>query len=192
MKNIMVDLETLGKGSNAVIVSIGAVQFDETGLGATFYRNVQPKSCVDVGMSIDVDTVMWWMKQGDDARKALTLPGDPLFKVLCDFSDYARHCGSLDEVTLWGNGATFDNVILGNAYDLSGLARPWAFWNDRCHRTLKNLYPGIQAPKPAVAHNALEDAKAQALHASRILAHIHGGHADDSVQPIPQGGTAHA
>lgn len=172
MKNIMVDLETLGKGSNAVIVSIGAVAFDETGLGATFYRNVAPQSCVDIGMTIDVDTIMWWMKQGDDARKALTLPGDPIYKVLAEFRDYVNHCAPADEVALWGNGATFDNVILGTAYKLCDLERPWAYWNDRCHRTLKNLFPDIPAPKPKVAHNALEDAIAQALHASQILAKL--------------------
>lgn len=173
MNNIMVDIETLGKGSNAVIMSVGAVVFDETGLGQTFYRNVAPQSCVDIGMTIDVDTVMWWMKQGDDARKVLAIPGDAIQKVLSEFSDFVTHCGApAKDIKVWGNGATFDNVILGNAYKLAGMEQPWAFWNDRCHRTLKNMFPNMIAPKPGVAHNALEDAIAQAKHASAMLAKL--------------------
>jgi exodeoxyribonuclease VIII len=36
-KNIMLDLETMGNNSNSAIVAIGAVEFDENGLGSDFY-----------------------------------------------------------------------------------------------------------------------------------------------------------
>ena len=58
--NVMVDLETLGNGSESVIISIGAVEFDpETGeLGREFYKVVDAQSCVDAGLKIDASTVM--------------------------------------------------------------------------------------------------------------------------------------
>jgi len=171
MNNIMLDLETLGKSSNAVIIAIGAVQFDHTGLGQTFYTTVDPQSSVDLGMKMDVSTVMWWMKQSDAARAAFDRAGAPILTALHNFADYVKDCAG-DKAEVWGNGATFDNVILGNAYELASLPKPWPYWGDRCHRTLKNLYPQIAAGKVGTAHNALDDAVSQAHHASKILAHI--------------------
>jgi exodeoxyribonuclease VIII len=166
MKNVMVDLETLGNGSNAVIISIGAVEFDETGLGREFYMRVDPQSCVDAGLKMDVSTVMWWMQQSDAARSAFKGPGAvPLDVALGEFSSWYPRGAAL-----WGNGATFDNVILGNAYKALGGAQPWAYWADRCYRTLKNLYPHVKLDRNGTYHNALDDAKSQALHAIAILA----------------------
>lgn len=172
MKNVMVDLETLGNNSESVIISIGAVEFDETGVGAVFYTTVDPQSCMDVGLKMDASTVMWWLRQSDAARRAfsgetyqpLTLPG-----ALTRFSEFFAACGA---EFVWGNGATFDNVILANAYAKVGLPRPWPYWGDRCYRTLKNLYPEVKMTNHGVAHNAKDDAIAQALHASAILGRI--------------------
>lgn len=164
MKNVMVDLETLGNGSNAVIISIGAVEFNETGLGRTFYANVDPQSCVDAGMQMDVSTVMWWMQQTEQSRAIFKKLNAPLRTVLEDFAAWYP-----PGAALWGNGATFDNVVLSNAYRALGGKQPWDFWNDRCYRTLKNLYPHIKLERSGVAHNALDDAKSQAAHAVELL-----------------------
>lgn len=181
MKNIMVDLETLGNGSNAVILSIGAVEFDETGLGSTFYTNVDPQSCVDIGMQIDVGTIMWWMKQGDDARKALQAPGAPVKEALASFSNWVTTMVG-EDAEVWGNGATFDNVILSNAYRLAGIKRPWSYRGDRCYRTMVAMYPQIKQDSIGVAHNALDDAIYQALRMSKILAHIKGASNAEVIQ----------
>lgn len=171
MKNIMVDLETLGKGSDAVIIAIGAVEFDETGVSSTFYTNVDPQSCVDIGMKMDVSTVMWWMQQSDAARSAFKDRGVHIGQALRDFGKFVELAAGRD-AEVWGNGATFDNVILANAYQLTKQVKPWQYWADRCFRTLRNLYPGIAAESFGTAHNAKDDAVKQAIHASKILAHI--------------------
>lgn len=71
--HIMVDIETMGKKSNAPIVSIGAVLFDlATGvLGETFYKVVSLESAVSWGAEIDPSTVIWWLKQSSEARSAI-------------------------------------------------------------------------------------------------------------------------
>lgn len=173
MNNIMVDLETLGNGSNAVIIAIGAVQFDETGLGRTFYTTVDAQSCVDIGLRMDVSTVMWWMKQSNEARAAFDLPGERINNALHYFSAYIAETAG-DKAEVWGNGATFDNVILANAYEEAGMKKPWKYWADRCYRTMKNMYPQITAEDVGTAHNALDDAMYQALHMVKILTHIKG------------------
>lgn len=168
MINVMVDLETLGNGGNAVIIAIGAVEFDTaTGLlGREFYEVVDAQSCVDRGMEIDASTVMWWMKQSAEARAAFDKPGIPLTEALHRFSTWYP---TAVKTPLWGNGATFDNVILANAYKRARLSRPWGYQSDRCYRTLKALRPEVKQEAIGVAHNALDDAKYQALHAIKLL-----------------------
>jgi len=166
MSEVMVDLETLGNGSNAAIISIGAVAFDPASgqITSEFYVNVDPQSCIDAGLKMDVSTVMWWMKQSDDARAAFTKPSVPLALALDMFKGwYPQGAG------MWGNGATFDNVILDNAFKATGINRPWHFTKDRCYRTLKSLRPDIKQDRVGTHHNALDDAKFQALHASKLL-----------------------
>lgn len=173
MDNIMVDLETLDNGPTSAILSIGAVAFNEIGPGDEFYTVVKVKSCTDVGLTLNADTVMWWMQQSDAARAAFNNnEAMHLREALRRFEQFITSAtGDPRKAKVWGNGATFDNVILANAYRASGLDRPWKYSNDRCYRTLKNLYPWVKGPASgAVKHNALEDARWQARHASSILA----------------------
>lgn len=167
MADVMVDLETMGTGSNAVILSIGAVWFDDTGLGSTFYTNVDQQSCLDVGLTKDASTEQWWAAQSAAARNALNENAVPLSEALRAFSN----CFEGDEC-VWGNGATFDNVILANAYKALGVKQPWSYSKDRCYRTLKSLYPAVMMERVGTHHNALDDAKSQALHAIEILKHV--------------------
>ena len=170
MKNVMVDLETLGTSSNAVIIAIGAVEFcKDAGLGRSFYEVIDPQSCVDQGLKIDVSTVMWWMKQSDAARAAFDQPNRHMNAVLLEFALWFP-----GGAALWGNGATFDNVILNNAYESARIKRPWERWSDRCYRTLKNLRPDIKLDRDGTHHHALDDAKTQALHAIQILKAMEG------------------
>lgn len=61
--NIMLDLETLGNRSGAVIVAIGAVEFHGGEIIKEFYQRVDAESCVALGLKMDVSTVMWWLGQ---------------------------------------------------------------------------------------------------------------------------------
>ena len=107
-------METMGSDSDAAVVAIGAVKFDPaTGkTGEEFYEVVDLQS--------SVDAVMWWMRQEDEARKKISeVKGVPLRDALVRFSEWFG-----DDKPVWGDGATFDNVILSNAYSLTGLKRP--------------------------------------------------------------------
>jgi hypothetical protein len=116
---------------------------------------------------MDAGTVMWWMRQSDEARKAIyepKLPAGKLRDVLLEFTDWYTHTAMGGAV--WGNGATFDNVILRNAFTAVGLDTPWRYIDDRCFRTLRSLYPNAEIPKiKGVAHHALDDAIWQAKYA---------------------------
>lgn len=172
MNNIMLDLETLGTRPNAPIIAIGAVEFDsKTGkLGNSFYEVIDFKSAVEAGGVIDPDTVMWWMKQSDEARGAFSRTGMQLESALTAFRLWLLDCShNLDIVKIWGNGASFDNVLLAESYKRCGYEVPWKFWNDMCYRTVKNLNLHIKMSRTGTAHNALDDAKSQVLHLMSIL-----------------------
>jgi exodeoxyribonuclease VIII len=171
-KDVMIDLETMGTAANAAIVAIGAVNFDShTGeIGSTFCRVVDLESSMAARGSVDAKTILWWVKQGAEAREAITAEGDHLLNVLQDFSRWLTgneenaHLYSPSEVYLWGNGAEFDNAILASAYRNSLITLPWKFWNDRCYRTVKAMHPEIKMERTGTHHNALDDAVSQAHH----------------------------
>lgn len=137
MKDIMVDIETFGTDSNAVIVSISAVKFDlVTGqIGEMFEYALDMKEQVKNGAIMDADTVMWWLSQSKEAQDMLTnLNKDTVYVVLKEFNAFC-----IDTNGIWGNGATFDNVIIRNLYARSGIPFVVGFWADRDVRTLVAL-----------------------------------------------------
>ena len=170
---IMLDLETMDTGSNAAIVAIGAVVFDRAlnKIVHRFYTGVSLQSAIDVGCTVNGDTVMWWLKQKEAARNALLFGANlSLSSALHHFTEW------LDNYTngnrrVWGNGSDFDNVILANAYKRCKLLVPWQYKYNRCYRTLCAEYPDIkfERPEDSVYHHALDDAESQAKHLMLIL-----------------------
>ena len=164
--HIMIDLETMGNRPNAPIIAIGAVAFDANGIDREFYEVVDLDSSVRSGAVIDPSTVMWWLQQSDEARASLfVMDGVTLSKALDKFSLWA----TVSHITgVWGNGATFDNVILAESYRRLDKVAPWPFWKDKCYRTVKGMYPDVKMERAGTHHNALDDAKSQALHLMKI------------------------
>ena len=179
MKNTMLDLETYGERPGCVILSIGAVLFDPDAgvLGEEFYTAVSLSSCLDHGLHLDPDTVKWWQRQSEEARQVITDAQAPTalsLPLACQaFSGWLDlHSVARDDRSVWGNGASFDQPILTEAYRVCGVERPWMFWNDECYRTIKKRRPLIKMEKSGVQHNALADAKQQALHLIKLLQDI--------------------
>lgn len=160
---IMLDLETMGTGPTAAIVAIGAVKFNQQGIHDRFYRSVTLVSSAEAGLTIDPDTVMWWLSKSEAARDRLLLDPICLRQALLAFSEWY---GEPDLCPMWGNGAPADNVWLRSAYKAVFMAPPWSFWNDRCYRTIKNMPRNLSVEFVRVGtyHNAVDDAESQAVH----------------------------
>lgn len=171
MNDIMLDLETMGNGPSAAIIAIGAVKFDITtrAIGDEFYAVVSLEESVAQGGVMDPATVMWWMRQSDEARKKFDAPKIEFNVALHSFANFIREGNQREDIKIWGNGAAFDNVILASAYRNAGFQTPWDFWGDRCYRTIKSLHPNVPMPRTGVYHCAVDDAKSQALHLINIL-----------------------
>jgi exodeoxyribonuclease VIII len=171
----MVDLETMGIQKDAVILSIGAVEFDHVrGYSAhKFYQNVDPDSCLAVGMSISQHTVEFWGRpEQAAAREFLQKDMLPIADALLAFRSWILRDTNHDEIEMWCNGM-FDLPILETAYLYTKLPHPWRFFNERDFRTMKMMWQQVPKPKfEGVKHSALADAVHQAEHLIAILKHI--------------------
>ena len=177
--HLMVDMETMGNSPDAPIVSIGAVFFDpSTGnTGAEFYQVVSLESSMSFGMKPDASTIQWWLKQSSEARSAILVDEAmglrETLELLADFIAENSANGS-HTVQLWGNGCSFDNVILRRAYALTDTPFAVPFWNDRDVRTMVELgksvgiNPRYDIPFEGDMHNALSDARHQVKYVSAI------------------------
>ena len=169
-RDIMIDLETLGTGSDAHILSIGACTMDHE---LTFHEVVGPQK-----RKIDVDTVRWWMDQSKDAQfviKQAAMSRMSLTSALAGLDDFIRTAG--ERVCIWSHGAGFDIAILENAYRQAGMITPWMFWNVRDTRTLIDVAKWkagekLEPTRKGTHHNALDDAKHQASWMMNIMAHL--------------------
>lgn len=173
--DVMVDLETLGSGPGCAILSIGAVAFDPKTLrlGAEFHTLVSTASCRALGLREETDTLAWWARQSPEARQVIAdaEASDVTLSAAMDaFAAFVRSHGGANRVRVWGNGADFDNAILAELCRRLGRPLPWAFWNSRCFRTLKGLRLAPEPDREGVHHNALDDARHQAVWALNIVA----------------------
>lgn len=171
----MLDLETMSNASSAAIVSMAALRFDPRGdrmetliadcLHPTqFYRRVRLSSSVEIGLTIDADTVMWWLKQDKSAQAELT--EGCTIHVAHALDQLGAWCFDNQIGYVWSHGAGFDVVILANAYNRLGRQTPWKYNHVRDTRTVYDL-AGIvlheePSPEGYLQHHALWDCWKQA------------------------------
>jgi len=164
--HVMIDLETLGTGPDAAVVSIGACRFNiNTGeIQSRFHEKVQFSPTMG---KIDPATVLWWFQQSEEARAAL-ISGQrlPLIDVLKNFRHWVNNgdCEFGNVAGLWSNGPTFDETILRHAFGRFDLHFGVSFRLSRCCRTFFMLAQefGIKPTPALIKHDALDDAIAQA------------------------------
>lgn len=185
----MVDIETLGNrpSSDFVILSVGIVAFDLEAQDTLDTIHADVSRCaewhLDAGEQrerhIDCDTVLWWLKQNEDAREAVIKARTiDMSSFLEQFTSFVHHhkIGRL-----WGNGPSFDNAALRHLFDSHAREFPLKFWCDRDLRTVQELYGRATGAKgrPEIegltAHSAIDDATKQVLQAQFMERRIRGG-----------------
>ena len=165
MKDVMIDLETLGTKSTAAIVQIGACYFDrETGeIGQTLKLNIQYPNGFGP-FTVDFGTVSWWLQQGEEARSSIL--GNAMYiaeamEILRDFLKGADN--------LWAH-ATFDLPIIQHAFDFCNFKNPVHFRGMRDIRTLMDLADHRSTvERTGTHHDALDDCKFQVQYCVEAL-----------------------
>lgn len=163
LEDLMVDLETLSTDSNGLILSISAVQFDfETGeIGSIFNMGVNIHQQIVKGAHLDGNTIEWWLQQDTSAfANVRGMYRRPVDEVINEFN-----CFIVDNKikNMWGNGCTFDNVMLRNMYKRHSRVFPLEFWADRDVRTVVDIF-GIdrrEIPFTGTKHNGVDDCRYQ-------------------------------
>jgi hypothetical protein len=163
----MIDIEGLGTGPDAAILTIAAQSFDPFGTGhydRHYYARITLES--QENRRIQDDTLAWWATQpeaqaeafADDNRIPLDQALDELYKLAWQH-DY-----------IWAQGPTYDINILEHAYKSYNKTQPWQFYRIRDSRTVLSLWPG--RPVPPTSHHALEDTRKQINILQQTLKHL--------------------
>lgn len=177
--HLMIDIEAFGKKADSPVVSIGAVFFDpSTGnTGSEFYKVISLESAMASGGVPDASTIIFWLKASPEARSELVMDDAiPLDDALLQLNEFIGEnaVNGPDSVQVWGNGATYDNVLLEASYDRTGIPCPWKFWNNRDVRTIVELgkavgcKPRYEIPFEGEPHKAISDALHQVKYVSAI------------------------
>jgi hypothetical protein len=174
----MIDLELKSLAHNAGILQIGAKVFKPLD-GSPLPEHVEDFGCFSMHINpqdsyghTSTSTMEWWSVQNPAVRDKVFSGTMSTGKALAEFDAWLAYavCDQLDKINVWGNAASFDLTILGNAYRGHEMPIPWEYYNEMCFRALKNLYPAEL--KPAFVgspHNAFHDAQFQAHWAENII-----------------------
>jgi len=161
----MIDIETLGKEPGSVILTIGGVKFDPNDptrepFGEFYYR-FDVDSQLEKGRETNEDTIAWWGTQ-DPAVMEEALGEDGRTSVPEVLAALNKWLVGTDNV--WAHGIVFDIVLMESLYKDFDMKYPWPFWKVRDSRTLFGILPkDPRKSKSFDAHNALEDARIQAV-----------------------------
>lgn len=164
--HMMIDLETIDTSASSVILSLGAVVFDNTRVLREREWVFDIDSQLKLGRTVTGNTIEWWMKQSDTARSVFTNTAIPKVTPQEFANQFTEFIGG-ETLKLWGNGADFDLSILIDFWHKtinSGFPSPapWKFGNHLCFRTfnkITNCKKLVQ--RTGTHHNALDDAKYQ-------------------------------
>lgn len=166
MKDLMIDIETLGTEPNTPVISIGAVFFDiETKkLGPEFYVILDINNQLDRGRKPTGNTIKWWMSQSETAKKIFFDTVETSTNNAMSLIEFVRFIVKHNPNTnVWGNGCNFDITIMENLLKDYGIETPWTFRNIMDLRTFRRFKANNKAIKALGTHHmALDDAKSQA------------------------------
>lgn len=141
-KDIMVDIETLGTGSDSTIFQIAAVAFDiKTGEHFSKFNRIADIAENDF-LDVDGSTLKWWLNTDKELLTKLLNDGFGSSEaLLTNFHDWltSLKVAVMDELYLWGNGILFDNKMIQHQFESIGLEYPIYYKNDRDVRTIVEL-----------------------------------------------------
>ncbi len=134
---VMLDIETVGKFDNSVLLSIAAIPFSldekpesfqelldrETNLFIKFRVKDQIKGIDCIPRYFDTDTAAWWKKQGSDAIEVSVLPKDSDLGVFEGLTKLKDWCARMNPKVVWTRG-NLDFSVIQHIWETSGMHGP--------------------------------------------------------------------
>ena len=162
MKDLMIDIETMGNTPNAVMIQLAGIFFDrKTGeTGREFCMSLNIEACERLGFVKDQSTEDWWKTQNQNVLHEILNKTETPIVVISKFVEFLGK--DIKDILVWSH-ATFDFPIVQNYLKkLTPSFMPYRGARDI--RTLVDL-SGIDLNKYDWAngktHNALDDCKFQ-------------------------------
>lgn len=171
--DICVDLETLGKGPNAVIIAIGACTFEpyiRKPASASFLALIQRDEAMKHGVA-DQDTIDWWGLQDKSLRQIVFGGSETSRSALVKFCSFVAK-QSPDNI--WANSPSFDCIILQSLFTALDLEYPFFHRRERDVRTVTALARDLSIAMPEnnsgyMKHHPLGDALHEAYQVQAVL-----------------------
>ena len=172
------DVETLGKRSNSVILSMACIYFDpdtkpshhELREGAFFAKFDVRDQHKRLGREMGQSTMDWWAKQCDNVKKASFIPHE----IDCRFEDgyeamrqWVKEKND-DKCWVWARG-NLDQLVMDDIEEQIGLTPifPYSRWRDVrtaidfLYNTTNGYcdvdYPGFDSRNDISKHNPIDD-----------------------------------
>ena len=163
-KSIMIDLETWGKSGGAVVVQVGAIEFNpETGEELSKLQLwIDAEDEMRRGFRCDASTLYWWFTQDKDAQ--LLACGKDWQREQCNRAWEKVNQFLKDATAIWAHGS-FDMPIVNTHLNHLRITPLYPYWAPKDLRTLVEI-AGIDTRKykaeaTGVLHNALDDCRLQ-------------------------------
>lgn len=186
--DLIIDIETLGVRSNAVILSFACAAFNiedrdtlKDIIDRSFYAKLDVPLQIKNGRKVEKSTVEWWSHQSKEARDVLKETSKDLgpIKALNMLNAYIEEHTKYDKKNsyIWSRGNAFDFPIMEDLYRENNIDIPWSVWKIRDVRTMIDVLTGSDdgnfdlgndMPEKFVQHHAMFDAALDVLKMQKI------------------------
>jgi hypothetical protein len=165
------DIETLSTKTDALVLSIGATQFDETKLSNPLHISVDIDEQLAMGREVSQDTLRWWFGQLVNMSE-VPFPSEitSVEHTIMALNSYFDECpGGSKEAVVWVRGPHFDWVILESLASWVNVKLGVRYSNIRDQRTFCAQQPyTVPVGEGFIPHDALEDAEHQARYIQQV------------------------
>lgn len=179
MKHIMMDIETMGTGADAAVISVELCVFDpktgEVGAKAEFHSTFGAMR--DIGRKFEPDTVKWWMQQDSEAQQGLFRDdADVDAGVFCrKIGRWIENIGEPRHLRIWAKDPTFDVMIMRSLFERCEVKWTGRFWHEYSVRTMLLMGKALKiddVERVGFAHGALNDAVHQAKQVMNVMSGV--------------------
>lgn len=180
MLDLMLDIETLGRGPGCVVTSVAVVPFNMNGslMGEDELEDIALKDKfsfrsdlligeqMSMGFKVDPDTFSWWMKQKPEVRIEMWSGTTSLSEFHKLFADYFVAIKAYwGDYRLWATAPKLDFGCVSYLFTSQEVDYPVLFSAERCARTLREtaklLHPKFKYTRGKALHNSEDDCERQ-------------------------------
>lgn len=156
-KNIIIDIETLGRRNDAAITQVGVVIADKNfDIINTYLIQVEPQAWHTCKRTFTGETLLWWINQNNTPISEKATHEVYNYKDLIKQLSYIFQKYNTDGSIVWTKG-TMDLFCIKDLYEFFNMETPWKFWQPRDIRTAKEFIKDWKTAGDST-HNALDDA----------------------------------